>query len=117
MDNTKKIVVTGISGSGSRDFCARYARGNLGKEDVKVYDTGEIICRMAQNYLEEPIIPKENLLNLHPKILGSLQDRAFEGIIDDIEDNKGRYDRIVIDTHAQFFWNDVLTNAYDSVVF
>ena len=113
MGNTKKIVVTGISGSGSRDFCARYAHGNLGKENVKVYDTGEMICRMAQSYLEEPIIPKENLLNLHPKILGSLQDRAFEGIINDIEHNKGRYDRIVIDTHAQFFWNDVIHNAWN----
>lgn len=106
----KTIIFTGISGSGSRDFCSRYAceRGK-----VRVYDTGELIYRLQQNYPEEPPVPKSNLLNLHPKILGNLRDRAFESILNDINENKGKYDRVVIDTHAQFFWNDVVCNAWN----
>lgn len=110
MVNTKTIIITGISGSGSKDFCARYAQE---KGKVKVYDTGEMICRMAQNYPEEPPIPKENLLDLHPKILSNLRDSAFESILENINLRRGKYERFVIDTHAQFFWNDVIHNAWN----
>ena len=102
-------MVTGISGSGSRDFCARYSRKGM---KVKTYNTGDMVHELAQKYSQTPV-SIENLLNLQPKMLSSLRDGAFEQIIDNLETEKNEYDRIFIDTHAQFLWNQVYTNAYD----
>ncbi len=65
MDN-KVIVVTGISGSGSKDFCSKY-ESETGKK-TKVYNTGDLVYRLSQNYPQEPVIPRENILNQPPKI-------------------------------------------------
>ena len=105
----KIIVVTGIPGSGSKSFCLSYPEGN---KRVKVYRTGDMILEMAQAY-SGPGIPKENLLNLQPDMLANLRDKAFEKLTDEIKRDEGNYDLIFIDTHAQFFWNNVYHNAYD----
>jgi adenylate kinase len=110
MAEGKVIVVTGISGSGSKDFCRNYARE---REKVKVYHTGDMIYEIAKNDSNEPPFPRENLLNLHPRVLGSVRDSAFERILDSLERDRRDNDRVVIDTHAQFFWNKVFENAYN----
>lgn len=105
----KIIVVTGIPGSGSKSFCLGYPEG---EKKVKVYRTGDMILEMAQAYSGTGI-PKENLLNLQPDMLANLRDKAFEKLTDEINREKDNYDLIFIDTHAQFFWNNVYLNAYD----
>ena len=107
---SKIIIVTGISGSGSKNFCEKYEPE--GKKS-KIYSTGNLIYRLAQEGIgEETQIPKENLLNLHPYILSNLRDKAFETIISNLKEDKEKYDRIFIDMHAEFFWNHVYQNAY-----
>ena len=103
----KKIIVTGISGSGSRDFCSNYVPDAM---TLKRYHTGDMIYRAAQDYSQTPI-PKENLLNLHPNMLAMLRDNVFGDIKEDIEAKNP--ERVIIDTHGQFFWNQVYQNAYD----
>lgn len=110
MPRGKVIVVTGISGSGSRDFCSKYVES---RKDVIVYNTGDMIYELAKNSSEEPPFPKENLLNLHPRVLNSLRDNVFEKILDSLQKDKRNYEKIVIDTHAQFFWNKIFENAYN----
>jgi len=110
MAKGKVIITTGISGSGSRDFCGSYAGNN---RYAKVYNTGDMIYQLAINGSEEPPFPKENLLNLHPRVLASLRDTAFENILDNLPKDKRNHERIVIDTHAQFFWNKIFENAYN----
>jgi adenylate kinase len=105
----KTIIVTGISGSGSRNFCARY---NPPEKKVKIYHTGDRIYELAQKY-SSTSVPKENLLHLAPDMLASLRDKAFEELIDKIEKDKKTNDMIFIDTHAQFCWDDIYENAYD----
>jgi len=105
----KIIIVTGISGSGSRNFCQRYPTN---KKKVKMYHTGDMIFELAQDYSGTPI-PKENLLNLQPDMLANLRDKAFQKLAREIEKEKENYDLIFIDTHAQFFWNNVYHNAYE----
>jgi len=105
----KIIMVTGIPGSGSRNFCERYPVGN---KKVKIYQTSDMILEMAQDYSRSGI-PKENLLNLQPDMLANLRDKAFVKLTGEIEREKDNYDLIFIDTHAQFFWNNVYYNAYD----
>ncbi len=105
----KIIVVTGIPGSGSKGFCLGYPET---RKRVKVYRTGDMILEMAQAY-SGPGIPKENLLNLQPDMLANLRDKAFEKLTEEIKRDKENYDIIFIDTHAQFFWNNVYLNAYD----
>ncbi|MBR9705815.1 hypothetical protein GOV14_02150 [Candidatus Pacearchaeota archaeon] len=105
----KVIVVTGISGSGSKAFCERY--NNPGKK-TKIYSTGEMIYKLSQEFTQTPI-PKENLLYLQPDTLAHLRDKAFEYLIEKLKEDREKYDLIFIDTHAQFFWNDVYQNAYD----
>jgi len=105
----KIIIVTGISGSGSNDFCARYPTD---KKKVKIYRTGDMLYEFAQEYSSIPV-PKENLLNLRPDMLANLRDRVFKTIIDNLERDRKEYDIIFIDAHAQFFWNNVFENACD----
>ncbi|MEI7719329.1 MAG: AAA family ATPase [archaeon] len=109
MSDSKIIAVTGISGSGTREFCRNYAQQ---VRDVKIYHTGDMIYQLAQSQSSPPI-PQENLINLHPGIMSGLRDKAFDYIIDNLESDKAKYSRIIIDTHAQLFWNHVFTNAYD----
>ncbi|MBU2577021.1 MAG: AAA family ATPase [Nanoarchaeota archaeon] len=105
----KIIVVTGIPGSGSKAFCLGYPGT---RKSVKVYRTGDMILEMAQDYSRSGI-PKENLLNLQPDMLANLRDKAFEKLTREIKLERENYDLIFIDTHAQFFWNNVYQNAYD----
>lgn len=105
----KIIIVTGISGSGSRTFCQRYPQD---KKRVKIYHTGDMIYELAQRYSNTPI-PKENLLNLQPDMLANLRDKVFETITANLKNDTENYDIIFIDTHAQFFWDDIYENAYD----
>ncbi len=56
----KIIIVTGISGSGSGAFCARYLTN---RKKVKIYRTGDMLYEFAQEYSDIPV-PRENLLNL-----------------------------------------------------
>lgn len=110
----KVIVVTGIPGSGSTDFCSRYiAAARPLNLRVKTYNMGDMLLRMAQKTPQKPPVPAENLLNLHPEYLGALRDRVFDAILDEVEIDRDRYDRLIIDMHCQFFWNDIFTNAYD----
>ena len=61
---SKIIIVTGISGSGSKNFCEKYEPE--GKKS-KIYSTGNLIYRLSQEGIgEETQNPKEKLLNLHP---------------------------------------------------
>ena len=110
MAEGKVIVVTGISGSGSRDFCRRYAES---REKVKTYHTGDMIYQLSLKCSEEPPIPIENFLNKRPSDLDKLRDMAFEQIFRNLHEDRKNYERILIDTHGQFFWNDVFHNAYN----
>ncbi|VVB78816.1 AAA domain protein [uncultured archaeon] len=107
--DTKIITITGISGSGTKEFCKNYNPSGM---RVKVYNTGEMIYQLAQSQGSTPV-PRENLVNLHPEILASLRHKAFDSILDQLDQDKLDFDRIIIDSHAQFFWNNVYTNSYD----
>jgi len=105
----KVIIVTGISGSNSKAFISKYPQTN---KKVKIYHTGDMVYELAQEYSDTPI-PKENLLNLQPDMLANLRDRAFSVLTKSLEEDRKNYDIIFIDTHAQFFWNNVYQNAYN----
>ena len=111
--NSRKIItVTGIAGSGSKEFCSRYKSAS---DKRKVYSTTDMIYNLSQPFsqAEGPLIPKENLLNIHPSTLVSLSGQAFAKIRDNLQEPNDKDDRFLIDTHAQFFWNHVYhqTNA------
>jgi adenylate kinase len=106
----KIIVVTGISGSGSKEFCEKYKPE--GKK-VKIYKTGEMVYDLAQDDPTSPPIPSENLLNLPPEVMAYLIREAFGKILSNLEEDRKNYDRIIIDTHAQFFWDHIFHNAFD----
>lgn len=108
MRNGKIIIVTGISGSGRKEFCTRYGEIN---KNSKVYHTGEMIMDLAQDPSCPPIT-KENILNFPKSRLGDWRKMAFDKILDDLRED-GSYNRTLINTHAQFFWNEVYSNAYD----
>ena len=111
MAQAKKVIITGIPGSGSTDFCNRYAAWPELK--VKTYNMGDMLLKMAQGDPNKPPITVENLLNLHPGFLDTLRDRAFDLALSMIAAEESACDRILIDMHGQFFWNDDLTNTYD----
>ena len=81
----KIIIVTGISGSGSGAFCARYLSD---RKKVKIYRTGDMLYEFAQEYSP---VPRENLLNLQPEILANLRDKVFRKIIDNLKFDMERF--------------------------
>jgi len=105
---TKTIIVTGISGSGTKEFCKKYDEKNDKK--TKIYHTGDMIEEMAWTINQTP---PENLLNLDPQELSHLRDNVFQKILKDISINNHLYERIIIDTHAQFFWDNSFDNAFN----
>ncbi|MDD5417898.1 MAG: AAA family ATPase [Candidatus Nanoarchaeia archaeon] len=105
----KVIVVTGISGSRSKEFCTKYAPES---KSVKVYHTGDMLYEKAKESFKD-YTPKENLLNIELSTLNLLRNSVFKQIADEIKNPKKEYDRIIIDTHAKFFWNYVYHNAFD----
>lgn len=97
------VMVTGISGCGSHAFCARIEEKD---KKVRLYHSGDIIEELAQ---KEYGIPPENLLNLDQQKLADIRDRAFRRIAEGVKSSE----KAVVDTHAQFYWNNVFTNAYN----
>lgn len=98
----KVIVVTGISGSGSKEFCQKYGQ----RGGVKVYNTGAMITSFAEEALERRI-PGVNFLNRPQDELTILGYGVSRKIANDLESGgRDRYNRIVIDAHCKFFWNN-----------
>ncbi|MDO8669725.1 MAG: hypothetical protein Q7K65_05550 [Candidatus Buchananbacteria bacterium] len=108
---SKKVIITGIPGSGSTDFCSRYSA--LDSLKVRTYNMGDRLLETAQESPQKPFITAENLLNLHPEFLCALRDRSFDRTLLMMKLDQRIYNRFLFDMHCQFFWNDVLTNAYD----
>ncbi len=108
---SKRIILTGLPCSGTSNFCEKYLKTpNL---NIASFNIGEILLKLAQESPKKPPIFAENLLNIHPELLDSLRDRAFDLAISGMKSHENIHDRVLVDMHAQFFWNDVLTNAYD----
>lgn len=113
MAECKKVVITGIPGSGSTQFCARYISANLDRLRIHEYNMGDMLLEVAQSDSQKPPVLAENLLNLNPAYLESLRRRVFDWTLTKIEKDKQSLDRLLIDMHCQFFWNDIFTNAND----
>lgn len=102
-------MVTGISGSGSKEFCEKYRQS---RERVRIYNTGDMMRAIAEDALNRQI-PAENFLNLHRDTLNFARYSAFGEIISNLERDRKNYDRIVVDTHTMFLWNSVYQRAYN----
>lgn len=113
MAECKKVVIAGIPGSGSTQFCEGYEQANIHRLRILNFNMGEILLESAKNTLHRPPIPAENLLNLNPELLSALQKKAFDKVLLKIKNSENSCDRILIDMHCQFFWNDIFWNAYD----
>lgn len=113
MNKAKIIVVTGIPGSGTTEFCANYEKLDTSRLRVKAYNLGDMLLNMVQGVPQKPPIFAENLLDLHPEFLKSLTDRVFDAVLAQVEKDQYEYDVLAVDTHFQFFWNGIFTNAYD----
>jgi len=108
----KNIIITGIPGSGTTNFCRDFVEfSRLNGLSVGAYNIGETLLKLAQETPRKPPVLAENLLNLHPDFLEALRSRAFE--ITTLGINTEDKVRSIIDIHAQFFWNNIYTNAYD----
>lgn len=113
MARSKRVVVSGIPGSGSTDFCSRYVVADPERLRMKRYHLGDMLLSMAQEAPQKPPIFADSLLNLQPDLLNALTDRVFDSTLAMITQDQESYDRLVIDMHAQFFWNDVFINPHD----
>jgi adenylate kinase len=110
MADGKVLAITGIPGVGTSDFCDRYSA--IPGLKTKVYSTADLMYESANRILGSRI-PLENLLNLSEPLRKAILDRAFDHVVDRLPEDRKAYDSILIDTHAQFMWNDVLWDAND----
>jgi len=108
---TKIIAVTGISGSGSKKFCDKYlAEPRFGEK--KLFHTE----RMLKDHLQRALrrnVAQENLLNLHEDILMLAKYHLMDNLHKEVEGIYNKVDRIIIDTHALFFWDKVYRDGFD----
>ncbi|MEI6731217.1 MAG: AAA family ATPase [archaeon] len=109
MADGKVILVSGISGSGSREFCRRYDSHRI-ESGVKVHNTGMMMRERAGTRLDR-YIPRENFPNLHSDTLSLLEYGVFDEIRRNLPQDKQSYGRIIIDTHAMLLWNQVYRNS------
>jgi len=106
-------MVTGIPGSGSTEFCKKYIEADPSRLEVNSYHLGDRLLALAQETPQKPPVTAKNLLNLNPELLSALGGRAFDSVLALTTHDQEKYDRLIIDLHAQFFWNDIFTNAHD----
>lgn len=107
----KIIAVTGISGSGSRKFCERYM-GEPRFGEKKLFHTERMLKEHLQKALRRDVA-QENLLNLHEDILTTAKYHLMDNLQKNIEEISDKIERIIIDTHAVFFWDKVYREGFD----
>lgn len=105
-------LITAISGSGRKDYLKQfeeYAK-KLGKR-VKIYHVGEMLFEQAAK--ANINVTKENILNTNPHTLAALRGAVFEKILGELDENKKKYDAIILSAHAFFYWGKAFHRAYD----
>lgn len=105
-------LITAISGSGRKEYLKEfeeYAK-KLGKR-VKVYHVGEMLFEQAAK--ANINVTKENILNTNPHTLAALRASVFEKILGEVDENKKKYDAIILSVHAFFYWKKAFHRAYD----
>lgn len=108
MGEAKRVIVTGVPGSGTTNFCQRYEKIING---VRTYNMGDRLLLTAQGSVQDVPIEPEDLLNLYPELLKAYSDMSFDQIIRVAAIDQGHFRRLLFDMHAMFFWNDALTPA------
>lgn len=102
------IFCSGIHGNGGKDYLARFANYCVKRgKKVKMYSIGSMVFEQAKQMGIS--LNANNILNTSPVTLKALRAAVFERILAD----KDKYDTILVDSHATFFWNRVFINAFD----
>ncbi len=100
--------VTGISGSGRRDYLDKFMKFAKKKgKNIKVFHVGEMILEQSRKM--DMNITKKNILNTSPYTLKALRSAVFEKIVYESRKHKN----VIVETHGTFFWKHIFTNAYD----
>ncbi len=102
------VLVTGISGSGRKEYVERVVEfAAQKKKNIRVFSVGKMLLEQAENM--DMDITRENILNSAPYALKALRSAVFEKIKAAIRSHKD----VIIETHAMFFWKKIFSNAYD----
>jgi len=107
----KIVMVTGISGSGSKEFCRSYYEEPRFGAKWLINTGGKM-----REYLEKVLgraVPQENLLNLHEDTLAGARYETFKEVSDWIKNAPSDVSRVILDSHAVFLWDKVYRDAFD----
>ena len=107
------IITTAISGSGRseyldglRDYALRH------KKKIKIYHIGDMLFENAKKTGLH--LTQENILNSNPAVINAVRGAVFESIIAELPQMLRKYDAVVINVHAMFFWKHVFQRTWDN---
>ncbi|MEK9175421.1 MAG: AAA family ATPase [Patescibacteria group bacterium] len=107
------IITTAISGSGRseyldglRDYALRH------KKKIKIYHIGDMLFEHAKKTGLH--LTQENILNSNPAVINAVRGAVFESIIAELPQMLRKYDAVVINVHAMFFWKHVFQRTWDN---
>jgi len=111
----KTIIVTGIPGAGTKQFCERYKADTEGiGHNVQIYNAADYLLDASQRGPTFPPIGVKGILNMHPETLAAYRKTAFSNMYSDMKSRRNsQVDRHIIDMHAVMDWNKTTTLAWE----
>ena len=107
------VITTAISGSGRGEYLEgllKHAKKN--KKSVKVYHVGDMLFEHAKK--TGIALTPENVLNSNPAVINAVRSGVFESIMAELPAARKKYDAVIINVHAMFFWKHVFARAWDT---
>lgn len=106
------IIVTGISGSGRKEYLDRFERyaASLGKK-VKIYHVGQLMLARAK--ADGLNITPKNILNTNRHTMQALRSAVYESILKGFERDKRTHDAVIISIHGFFYWKKTFHHSFD----
>ena len=107
------IVTTAISGSGRSEYLEglREHASRHGKK-IKIYHVGDMLFEHAHK--TGLTLTPENILNSNPAVINAVRSAVFEAIMAELPKVLKKFDAVIINVHAMFFWKHVFQRTWDN---
>src|SRR3989344_5708576 len=107
------IVTTAISGSGRSEYLEglREHASRHGKK-IEIYHVGDMLFEHAHK--TGLTLTTENILNSNPAVINAVRSAVFEAIMAELPKVLKKFDAVIINVHAMFFWKHVFQRTWDN---
>ena len=106
------VIATGVSGCNRKGFLAAWQKYCKEQDrNVKIFDVGEMMFEHLESIGID--LNRKNIFQVSPLARQIARSAVLKSVLDEITYNAGKYDAVVVNIHALFYWDDVFSEAYD----